>query len=53
MLRNHQRLPKVAVERVDVGRERERGRVMAEPALNLNGVAAFREQDREGVRVDC
>lgn len=45
-LKDCQRLPEVAVEQVDIGCERESGRVVAEPALDLNGVAAFREQDR-------
>lgn len=36
----------VAVEQVDVDRERERGRVVVEPTLGLNGVKALGEQDR-------
>jgi hypothetical protein len=45
-LKDCQRLPEITVEQVDVGCERERSGVVAEPALDLNGIAAFREQDR-------
>src|SRR5438128_109848 len=41
-----QRLPEIAVEQVDVGRERERRRVMSESPLQLYGVTAPRKQAR-------
>ena len=34
-------LAEIGVEQVDIGIEREAGRVMAEPALHLHGVAPF------------
>ena len=41
-----ERLAQVVVEQVDVGVEREAGRVVAEPALHLHDIPAFREQAR-------
>ena len=46
LLKDRQRLPEVTVEQVDLRGERERGAMVAKPALHLDGVAAFREQDR-------
>ena len=45
-LGQRERLADVAVEQVDVRRQRERRRVVPEPALDLHGVAARGEQQR-------